>query len=66
MMNIASVYCLTRIFHELLLRDGEDGRATWQAQELEPEAYFNSASQGTKSEEAKKDAHICGRSHARA
>jgi hypothetical protein len=31
-------------------------------QELEPEAYLNSTSQGARSEDARKDAHIRGRS----
>ena len=57
---------LARIFHELLSRDHEDGRATWQPQELEPEAYLNSTSQGARSKDARKDAHIRGRSHAKA
>jgi hypothetical protein len=34
------VIFLTRIFHELASRDREDGRATWQPQELGPEAYL--------------------------
>ena len=52
---------LARIFHELLLRDGEDGRATWKPQEPEPEAYLNSTSQGASSEDARKNAHIRSR-----
>ena len=35
-----------RIFHELTSRDSEDALATGQPQELGPEAYFNSTSQG--------------------
>jgi len=53
---------LTRIFHELLWRDREDGRATRQPQGLGPEAYLNSTSQGVSTEDAWKDAHIRGRS----
>ena len=37
---------LARVFHELASRDREDGLATWQPQELEPEAYLNNTSQG--------------------
>ncbi len=50
------------MFHELQSRDHEDGRATWQPQGLEFEAYFNSTSQGSRTEEARKDDHIHGRS----
>ena len=34
------------MFHELLSRDREDGRATWQPQGVGPEAYLNGTSQG--------------------
>ena len=51
-----------RIFHELASRDREDGRATGQPQELGPEAYWDSTSQGSRSEDAQKDDHIHGRS----
>ena len=37
---------LTRIIHELVLRDCEDGRTTGQPQGLEFEAYLNGTSQG--------------------
>jgi len=37
---------LARMFHELLSRDREDGRATWQPQGVGPEAYLNGTSQG--------------------
>ena len=37
---------LARIFHELLSRDREDGRAIWQPQGVGPEAYLNGTSQG--------------------
>ena len=36
---------LARMFHELLSRDREDGRATGQPQGVESEAYLNGASQ---------------------
>ncbi|MEE9531901.1 MAG: hypothetical protein V3W52_12970 [Syntrophobacteria bacterium] len=50
------------MFHELQSRDREDGRATGQPQGVGPEAYLNGTSQGATSEDARKDAHICGRS----
>ena len=53
---------LTRMFHELLLRDREDGRATGQPQGVGPEAYLNGTSQGATPEDAGKDGHIHGRS----
>jgi len=37
---------LARMFHELVLRDQEDGRATGQPQGVGPEAYLNGTSQG--------------------
>jgi hypothetical protein len=37
---------LVRIFHELLSRDREDGRATWQPQGVGFEAYLNGTSAG--------------------
>jgi hypothetical protein len=52
----------TRIFHELLSRDHEDGRATWQPQGVGSEAYLNGTSQESTPEDARKDAHIRGRS----
>jgi hypothetical protein len=51
-----------RIFHELLSRDHEDGRATWQPQGVGSEAYLNGTSQGPTPEDARKDIHIRGRS----
>jgi len=54
--------CLTRIFHELLSRDREDGRATWQPQGVGSEAYLNGTSQEPTAEDARKDGHIRGRS----
>jgi hypothetical protein len=53
---------LARIFHELLSRDHEDGRATWQPQGVGSEAYLNGTSQGPTPEDARKDGYIRGRS----
>ena len=53
---------LARIFHELLSRDHEDGRATGQPQGIGSEAYLNGTSQGPTPEDAGKDDHIRGRS----
>ncbi|MCG6918300.1 MAG: hypothetical protein LJE89_12240 [Deltaproteobacteria bacterium] len=53
---------LALIFHELLSRDREDGRATRQSQGVGAEAYLNGTSQGSKPEDAGKDGHIRGRS----
>jgi hypothetical protein len=53
---------LARIFHELLSRDQEDGRANWQPQGVGSEAYLNGTSQGPTPEDARKDGHIHGRS----
>ncbi len=53
---------LARIFHELLSRDHEDGRATGQPQGAGSEAYLNGTSQGPTLEDARKDGHIRGRS----
>ena len=53
---------LARIFHELLSRDREDGRATWQPQGVGSEAYLKGTSQGPTPEDARKDGHIRGRS----
>ena len=55
-------HTLARIFHELLSRDHEDGRATWQPQGVGSEAYLNGTSQGPTPEDARKDGHIRGRS----
>jgi hypothetical protein len=52
----------TRMFHELLSRDHEDGRATGQPQGVGPEAYLSGTSQGPTLEDARKDDHIRGRS----
>ena len=57
---------LARIFHELLSRDHEDGRATWQLvpryRGIGSEAYLNGTSQGPTPEDTRKDGHIRGRS----
>jgi hypothetical protein len=50
------------MFDELLSRDHEDGRATWQPQGVGSEAYLNGTSQEPTPEDARKDGHICGRS----
>jgi hypothetical protein len=50
------------IFHELLSRDREDGRATGQPQGVGFEAYLNGTSQEPTPEDARKDGHIHGRS----
>ncbi len=50
------------MFHGLLSRDHEDGRATWQPQGVGSEAYLNGTSQEPTPEDARKDVHICGRS----
>ena len=51
-------YVLARIFHELLSRDQEDGRATWQQQGVGSEAYLSGTSRGPTPEDARKDDHI--------
>ena len=53
---------LARMFHELLSRDREDRRTTWQPQDVGSEAYLYGTSQGPTSEDARKDGHIRGRS----
>ena len=53
---------LTWIIHELVSRAREDGLATRQPQGFASEAYLNSTSQGAGPEDARKDAHIRGRS----
>jgi hypothetical protein len=50
------------MFHELLSRDREDGRATGHPQDIVPEAYLNGTSQGATPEDAREDSHIRGRS----
>ena len=62
-LHLSAAPCLlARIFHELLSRDHEDGRATWQPQGDGSEAYLNGTSQGPTPEDAGKDGHIRGRS----
>jgi len=70
---IQGCFELTRIFHELLWRDHEDGRATWQPSRGTaglvrgvPERYVAGAAcpepvEGTP-EDARKEGHIRGRS----
>jgi hypothetical protein len=53
---------LARILYELMLRDSGDALATGQPQELGPEAYLNSTSQGLRSEDAGGEDHIRCRS----
>ena len=53
---------LARMFHELLSRDHEDGRATGQPPGVGSEAYLNGTSQGPTPEDARKNGHIRGRS----
>jgi len=53
---------LARIFHELLSRDREVGRATWQPQGVGFEAYLNGTSQVPTLEDARKNGQIRGRS----
>jgi hypothetical protein len=50
------------MYHELLSREYEDGRATAQPQGVGPEAYLNGTSQGPMPEDARKGVHIRGRS----
>jgi hypothetical protein len=50
------------MFHELVSRDREDGRSTWQPQGVGPEAYLNGTSQGPTPEDAREDGHFRGRS----
>ena len=50
------------MFYELLSRDREDGRATWQPQGVGSEAYLNGTSQESTPEDARQDDHIRGRS----
>ncbi len=50
------------MFHELLSRDREDGRATWQPQGVGSEAYLNGTPQEPTPEDAREGDHIRGRS----
>jgi hypothetical protein len=62
----SGTFNIARIFHELLSRDHEDGRATGQLvpryRGIGSEAYLNGTSQGPTPEDARKDVHIRGRS----
>ena len=53
------------MFHELVSRDLVDGRATGRSQGIGSETYLNGTSQGPKPEDARKGAHVRGRSHAK-
>ena len=53
---------VARMFHELLSRDHEDGRATGEPQGVGPEVYLDGTSQGPIPEDGRKDVHIRGRS----
>jgi hypothetical protein len=53
---------LARMFHELMSRDREDGRATGQPQGVGSEAYLNGTSQEPTPEDARKDGQIRRRS----
>ncbi len=53
-----------RIFHKLVSRDRGEGCATGQPQGIGSEVYLNSTSQGPIPEDARKDGHSRGRSHA--
>jgi hypothetical protein len=48
---------LAWMFHELLSRDREDGRATWQPQGVGSEACLNGTSQGPIPEDAMKNGY---------
>jgi hypothetical protein len=50
------------MFHELMSRDREDGRATWQPQGVGSEAYLNGTSPGPTPEDDRNDGQIRGRS----
>ena len=53
---------LAWIIHESVSRDRADGPATRQPQGLESEAYLDSTSQGSRTEDDWKEGHIHGRS----
>jgi len=61
-MQIIDLAGLARMIHEFVSRDREDDLATGQPQGLGSEAYLNSTSQGSRSEDARKEGHIRGRS----
>jgi len=50
------------MFHELLSREREDERATWEPQGVGTEAYLKGTSQGATTEDTREDGHIHGRS----
>ena len=50
------------MFHELLWRDRDDGRATGQPQGVGSEAHLNGTSQGSTPEDAREDGHSRDRS----
>jgi len=50
------------MFHELLSRDHENGRATGEPQGVGSEAYLNGTSQEPTPEDARKGGHIQGHS----
>ena len=50
------------MFHELVSRDHEDGRATGKPQGIGPEAYLDGTLQGPMPEDSRKDGHVRGRS----
>jgi hypothetical protein len=52
-IQIYHLFYIARIFYELLSRDHEDGRATWQPQGVGSEAYLDGTSQGPTPEDAK-------------
>ena len=52
------LFPLAWIFHELMLRDLEDGRATGEPQGAGSEAYLNSTSQEPTPEDAQEDGRI--------
>jgi hypothetical protein len=61
-IQIYHLFYIARIFYELLSRDHEDGRATWQPQGVGSEAYLDGTSQGPTPEDARKDGRIRGHS----
>jgi hypothetical protein len=50
------------MFHELMSREREDGRATGQPQGVGSEAYLNGTAPAPTPEDARKDGQIRGRS----
>jgi len=62
MADRSPIFGLARIFHELPSRDRGEGRTTGQPQGVGSEAHLSSTSQDPTPEDARKDAHIRGRS----